>query len=327
MIFKNCTVIVGDGTVRKGVDIEIAGDRIGRIGENIRGDDPVDLTGKTVMPGFIDTHVHLMLSGESELVDAMRCGEADMTLTVYRNAFKALRAGFTTVCDKGARGDTTFAVRRAVNAGLLPGPRILACGRMICMTGGHGHFLGGREADGVDECRKAAREQLKAGADFLKIMASGGVLTKGSDPNAYQLEVEEMKAIVHEAKKVGRKTAAHAISSSSVRNAAAAGIGMIEHASRADEEAIRAMAEAGSVLVATLSSVLNEVAHGPDWVKEKAGPNLKGKKNIIAWTKKYGGRVLLGTDAGTPHNMHGDNAGEFGFLVEFGLDPMVALQA
>ena len=132
MVFKNCTIIVGDGTVKNKVDIEIEKDRIGRIAENIRGEDSVDL------------------------------------------------------------------------------------------TVGHGGWLGGREADGVDECRKAAREQLKDGADFLKIMATGGVLTKGSDPDAYQLEVEEMMAIVHEAKKVGKKTAAQAINSNGVVNAAEA---------------------------------------------------------------------------------------------------------
>lgn len=327
MVLKNCFIVVGNGEVREDTDIEVRDGKISGIGKNLTGDEVLDLEGKTVLPGFIDTHVHLMLSGEADPYDAMKHSDEMLTLICYRNAYLAFQAGFTTVCDKGARGKITFAVREMIASGQLPGPRLVVCGNMICMTGGHGHWLGGREADGVDECRKAAREQLRAGADFLKIMATGGVLTKGSDPDAYQLEIEEMAAIVHEAHKVGKKTAAHAINSAGVVNAVKAGIDMIEHASRADEEAIRFMAEHNVPMAVTISSAAQEVSKGPDWIREKATPNLKGKKVIIEYAKKHGATVVLGTDAGTPYNDHGENAHEFEFMVDRGLSVEESIKA
>jgi imidazolonepropionase-like amidohydrolase len=327
MILKNCFIVVGTGEVREQADIEVREGKITGIGKDLVGDQILDVKGKTVMPGFIDTHVHLMLSGEEDPYDAMKQSDEMLTLVCYQNAYRTLQAGFTTICDKGARGSVGFAVRDAINRGLLPGPRLIVCGRMICMTGGHGHWLGGREADGVDECRKAAREQLKNGADFLKIMATGGVLTRGSDPDAYQLEIEEMRAIVHEAHKVGKKTAAHAINSAGVINAVKAGIDTVEHASRADEEAIKLMAEHEVPMAVTISSAAQEVSKGPDWIREKATPNLKGKKTIIEYAKKVGARIILGTDAGTPYNEHGENAHEFEFMVDRGLSIEEAVRA
>jgi imidazolonepropionase-like amidohydrolase len=327
VLLRHCTVIDGHGGAPVDVDIEIRDGMIVNIGKDLPGDDGIDLKGKHVLPGFIDAHVHLMLSGEAESYDYAKHSDEYLTLVSYTNALNSLRAGFTTLCDKGARGGATFALKKAIQNHLVSGPHLLVCGRLICMTGGHGNWLGGREADGVDECRKAAREQLKAGADLLKIMATGGVLTQNSNPNTYQFEIDEMQAIVHEAHKAGVKASAHDLNTQGVINAVQAGVDMIDHASRAEAEAIAMMGKNGSSWVTTISSAAQEVERGPAWIQEKARPNLLGKAKIMAMAKKYDVTVVLGTDAGTPFNPHGANASEFVHLVEYGLTEMESIQA
>lgn len=327
VLLRRCTVIDGCGGSPMVADIEIENRRIAKIGQDLQGKDGIDLKGKWVLPGFIDAHVHFMLSGEAESYDFAKESDEYLTLVAYKNALNSLHAGFTTLCDKGARGGGTFALKKAIHDRLVPGPHLLVCGRLICMTGGHGHWLGGREADGVDECRKAAREQLKAGADLLKIMTTGGVLTQGSNPNAYQFDIDEMQAIVHEAHKAGVKTSAHDLNTQGVINAVQAGVDMIDHASRAEAEAIALMGKFGSDWVTTISSAAHELEQGPAWVQEKVRPNLAGKAKLVAMAKEYGVKIVLGTDAGTPFNPHGANSSEFVYLVKYGLTEMEAIQA
>ncbi|MDP3058208.1 MAG: amidohydrolase family protein, partial [bacterium] len=181
----NARVLAPELLYEKGA-IEFDGGKIVYIGENLRDcftGEIIDGEGHTVLPGLIDTHIHMTMDAVANQALHYSDSDATIALKAARNATATLRAGFTTVRDMGAKNHVDIAVRNAIAAGMILGPRMLVSGKPICMTGGHG-WVFGREADGPDETRKAAREQLKAGADIIKIMATGGVLTAGVDPGA-----------------------------------------------------------------------------------------------------------------------------------------------
>src|SRR5262249_18371365 len=197
-------------------------------------------------------HVHLCLTGDADPV--RRLASEASALTAIRAGLHAratVEAGVTTVRDLGGREYVELAVRQAIVDGLLPGPRVLAAGKVICMTGGHGAWIG-READGPDEVRKAVREQLKAGADLIKVIATGGVMTPGVEPGAPQLGLDELRAAVAEAHRAGRRVAAHAQGSQGITDAVTAGVTSIEHGIFLTEEIVARMRAAGTVLVPTL---------------------------------------------------------------------------
>src|SRR6266567_2576590 len=236
-------VVVEQGRIAQVVDISRA-PRARRI----------DLEGHTLLPGLINCHVHLCLGAEADPVRALKDDPAPLTaLKALRRAQETVEAGVTTVRDLGGREYVELAVRRAIAEGHFPGPRILAAGRPICMTGGHGSFLG-READGPDDARKAVREQLKAGADVIKLIATGGVMTPGVEPGSSQLTLEEMRAAIDEARKAGRRTAAHAQGSTGIADAIEAGITTIEHGIYLTDEIIASMKAKGVFLVPTLAA-------------------------------------------------------------------------
>ncbi|HET8840115.1 MAG TPA: amidohydrolase family protein, partial [Ktedonobacteraceae bacterium] len=184
----------------------------------------LDLSGQTVLPGLIDCHVHLAMDGPA---DSRLEGEMPWTtLLMLKHAQNNLAAGFTTVRDVGGRHWLEFSVRRAVEEGLWAGPRMQLAGKLLSMTSAGTPYYDGmyREADGVDEVRKAAREQFKAGADLIKVMATGAVLTPGEKPGAAQYGIDEIAAAVEEASKIGKRVAAHAHGIEGIRNAVAAGV-------------------------------------------------------------------------------------------------------
>ena len=245
-----------------------------------------DVGGATVLPGFIDTHVHLISNAEADPTNRMKASDEYLVLTAHKNAMTSLRSGFTTLCDKGSRNTVTLQLRRAITDSVVPGPRLLVCGRVITPTGGHSYQTGGREADGPTKCRHAAREQLKAGAD-LKVIATWGVLTKGSDPNAYQFNTDEMQAVAEEAHKVGKRVAAHALSSRGIANAVATGIDTIEHASLADKETIALMGEHQVPWVTTISAAKhNAESRAQPWIREKAEANIRRKRLIVQYAQR-----------------------------------------
>jgi imidazolonepropionase-like amidohydrolase len=247
------------------------------------------------------------------------------------NAYATLRAGFTTVRDLGAPHALNCDLMRAVDSGLVEGPRIVAAGRMITMTGGHGWPIG-READGADEVRKAVREQLKAGARAIKLMASGGVMTPGVDPRSPQLGLDELSAGVEEAHKAGVKTASHAQAAAGSRNAVFAGIDSIEHGIYLEDDVIEEMRRRGTVLVATIAApyninLLGEGAGTPPHVLEKSRMVAEAHIDSFRRAMRSGVTLAAGTDAGTPGNHHGRNAQELRLMVEHGLTPAEALRA
>ena len=213
----------------------------------------------------------------------------------------------------------------------MQGPGIVAAGRNLCMTGGHGWTMGW-ECDGPDACRKAAREELKAGVDVIKIMATGGVMTPGVEPGSPQLTEEEMRAAIEEAHKAGRKTATHAQGNTGIKNALRAGIDSIEHGCYLDEESIGMMLKNGTYLVPTLAAPRNIVDYGV----ENGVPEYAVKKSLVVMDNhirsfqdayKAGVKIAMGTDSGTPFNSHSGSAFEMQLMVEAGMAPGDAIVA
>src|SRR5229473_7228019 len=292
----------------------------------------IDLEGHTLLPGLINCHVHLCLGAEADPVRVLKDEPAALTaLKALRRAQETVEAGVTTVRDLGGRDYVELAVRRAVAEGHFPGPRILAAGRPICMTGGHGNFLG-READGPDDVRKAVREQLKAGADVIKLIATGGVLTPGVEPGSPQLTLEEMRAAVEEARKAGRLTAAHAQGSSGIADAIEAGITTIEHGIFLTDEIIASMKGKGVFLVPTLAAPAAICAGGlaagiPEFMVRKSDAVMPHHIASFQRAAKAGVRIAAGADSGTPLNFHGSLLPELELMVKYGMTPLEAIRS
>ncbi|HKZ07885.1 MAG TPA: amidohydrolase family protein [Methylomirabilota bacterium] len=294
--------------------------------------DRIDLAGHTLLPGLINCHVHLCLGAEADPVRPLRDDSLGVTvIKALLRARESVEAGVTTVRDLGGRDYAEIAVRRAVNEGWAPGPRILAAGKAICMTGGHGWWVG-READGPDDSRRAVREQLKAGADVIKLIATGGVMTPGVEPGASQLTAEEMGAAIDEARKAGRRTAAHAQGSEGIAAAVEAGITTIEHGIFLTEEIVARMKARGTYLVATLNAPAAISAGGlaagiPDYMVRKSDAVVPAHIASFQLARRVGVPIAAGSDAGTPLNRHGDYVSELELMVKYGLSPLEAIRA
>jgi imidazolonepropionase-like amidohydrolase len=257
--------------------------------------------------------------------------DATTALRAAVHAKKTLESGVTTVRDMGGKNYIDLALRDAIAGGMIPGPRMLASGRPVVMTGGHGWPMA-READGPDEVRKAVREQLKAGADVIKLMATGGVMTPGVEPGSPQLTLEELKAGVEEAGKAGRRTASHAQGTTGIKNAVLAGITSIEHGIFLTDEVIELMLERGTYLVPTLVAPYWIVKKGraagiPDYAVKKSEDVIEAHLASFRKALAAGVKIAFGTDAGTPFNEHGANTFELELMVENGMSPMQALEA
>jgi imidazolonepropionase-like amidohydrolase len=299
------------------------------------GASTLDMSGKTILPGLIDTHVHLDLHGMPDTYHESLVEDKLRTIRASNEMANTVRSGITTVRNAGSSNYIDIAVKRAVEEGLVIGPRILASGKIICMlTAGSEYFQGlYREADGVDENRRAAREQLKEGADLLKIMATGAIMNPGGTPGAPHLNVEEIRAVVEEGEKTGKHTAAHAHGAEGIKNAIKAGVRTIEHGTLADADALKMMADQGVFLISTLCSnywMLNNTSINgiPQFMFEKAEEVAKIRVENLHRALEAGVQVAMGTDAGTPYNYHGRNAMELVQYVDKGImDPIRAITA
>jgi imidazolonepropionase-like amidohydrolase len=307
-----------------------------------KDDKVIDLSKKTVMPGLIDMHVHIESeTSKDALAKRYTQNEADVAFQSTIYARKSLMAGFTTVRDCGGSG-VNISLRNAVNAGTVVGPRIFTAGKGVATTGGHGDPTNGSRRDlmgdpgpkegvinGPDDARKAVRQRYKDGADFIKITATGGVLSVAKDGSGPQFTQQEVNAIVEAAKDYGFHTAAHAHGAEGMKRAVLAGITTIEHGTLMDEEVMDLMIKMGTYHVPTIIAGRSaaEYAKIPGYYHPLVAPKAIeiGSKIQENFAKAYkrGVKIAFGTDAGV--YPHGENAREFGYMVEGGMPAIDAL--
>ncbi len=345
-LFTGGSLFDGTGLPPAPGDVVVEGDRIVHVGApgTGDGDESIDLTGRTLLPGLFDCHVHVMFSG----VDILRDLQTPFSYRFFvaaQNLAATVGAGITSVRDAGG---ADAGVRLAVERGLVTGPRLQISIDMLSQTGGHGdeHFPCGHcvpllsaeypgkpspIVDGPDEMRKKVREFIRAGADVIKVATSGGVLSVGSDPRRAHLRPAELDVLVEEATAAGRFVMAHAQAADGIKNAIRAGIRSIEHGVFLDDEAIELMLEHGTWLVPTLSAprwVIESVANGAqisDASLRKAHEVIEIHTESARRAVAAGVKVAMGTDAGV--GPHGDNLRELVLMRSVGMEPTEVLRA
>ncbi len=327
---SNKTVVVRDGRI-----VEI---RDGFVGEG----KVIDLRDAFVLPGFIDSHVHITSeNGPDARLDAVTKSDSDVLLDGVVYARRTVRAGFTTVIDLGGTPEVTFAMRDAIAAGKIIGPRMIAAGG-VAAHGGHGDIQGYRQeildlyrsptlCSGADDCARAVRQAVQSGADIIKTASTGGVMSATAAGVGQQMSDAELTSLVETAHRLGRQVAAHAHGTDGVNAALRAGVDSIEHGTFLDAESIRMMKAKGTYLVPTLlaGDTVARQAKTAEWmpapVRAKAlqvGPQMLD----MARRARVGGvKIAFGTDSGV--SVHGENAKEFALLVQAGFTPLDAIRA
>jgi imidazolonepropionase-like amidohydrolase len=335
-----------DGIADRPIDeavVLIEGDRIVAVGSrlSIPADARViDLGDATLMPGFIDCHTHITGQADDYYKSLVRQSSIDDAVRAHVYAERTLQAGFTTIRNVGAEDFVDIALRNAIDEGMVRGPRIVAAGHAIGSTGGHADRTGVSPylhiegftgvADGVDGVRLKVREQIKYGADVIKMIASAGVLTEEDSVGAPQYSQAEMDALVDEAHRWDRKVAAHAHGTEAIKMAVRAGVDSIEHGSFIDDEGIRMMKARGTYLVADIYNddyILAEYArlNFPQKILDKERLVGRTQRENFRKAVQAGVKIAFGTDAGV--YPHGDNGKQFAKMVEWGQTPMQAIKA
>jgi len=339
-ILNNCILI--DGTGKELIHDAVLVIREGKIAyagaasewkESDSSSTVVDLHGQFVLPGLIDAHVHLSGSGEADSQFSAPTGQ--MALKILSNAQKNLAAGITTVRDLGGWSELEFDVRRAIQRSEFAGPRMCLAGRFISITEAGADYYAGmyRVADGVDEVIKAVREQVKNGADVIKMGVTGAVLVESGVPGATHFNFDEMQALVSEAKKFGKPVAMHAHGIDGIRKAVEAGVNTLEHGTylHQDPNVIRQMTERGVFLVPTMKVgwdiIPAENSNIPNWIMRKNKESQGDVERSLKMAYDAGVKIAMGSDVGTPLNYHGENALEAYWMHKAGLSPTEALVA
>jgi len=335
IILRDAQIIDGCGDAQARGFVVIEKNQIVEVGKGPgpskkNGHEAIDLDGRCLLPGMIDCHVHLCIDGSADPMQSLQKDSATMiTLKAARQARLTLLGGVTTVRDLGSANGISGSLRDAITLGVVTGPRVVTTNQAVCITGGQGWQFS-RQADGPDDVRRAVREQIRAGADAIKMMATGGVITPGVEPGSPQFTLEELKAGAEEAHKAGRKIAAHAQGNEGIKNSLRAGFDTIEHGIYLDDEAIALLLEKKAVLVPTLSAPFNIMEKGeksgiPSFIIEKTRRVKDAHVASIKKAHKAGVPIASGADSGTPFNLHGENLRELELLVGIGLSPMEAI--
>lgn len=321
----------GEEPRRDGV-LVVEGDRV--VGVDVPApEDALTVEAACVVPGLVNAHAHLEMDGNPNAVGYFaQSTPIGRALIAACNARRALDAGVTSMRDLGACDRIALEVRDAITRGALPGPNIVAAGQVICMTGGHGSFAG-RTVDGVDEIRRAVREQRRDGATWIKFIATGGVLTPHAIPGLAELTPDELTAGVEEAHRLGLAAAAHAIGPDGIVNALRAGIDSIEHGHLIDDAGIELLVDGGAYLVPTLAAIAAIVEAGPDAglpteIVRKARDIAEHAEANLRRAVAAGARIAGGSDAGTPFNGHDNYPREIELMhTMLGMTPREALRA
>ena len=338
-----------DGVLVKNGAVAVEGNLIAAVGEleELRAKYPeaehVSLPGHTLMPGLIDAHLHVSFNGEPEYWDiVLKQTTPYRTLTGLRNVQRDLMAGFTSLRVMGEKSFLDIGLKKAINAGVAWGPRLVCSGQNLTVTGGHADItlvpeiryeegLGGIIIDGEDAFRKGTRQQIKAGADLIKLVFTGGMMSE-STPGLEHMSYEEARAAIVEAHRMGKKTAAHAQGTEGIKTCVRAGIDSIEHGCYLDEEGAAMMAANGTFLVPTLIaafSMTNEKDLGnvPPYFLTKAKAAQERAVLALEYAQAAGVPIAMGTDVGSPFNRHGENAQELELMVKAGLHPVDVLRS
>jgi imidazolonepropionase-like amidohydrolase len=333
---------VHSGKVLDEQTIVVTGDKIAAVAPSasilaMTGDKVIDLGSLTVLPGMIDVHTHITGNPDFDPYKELIGTDAKEAITGVVNARTTLLAGFTTIRNVGAGGYTDVDLRDAINDGQVEGPHMLVSGPPLGITGGHCdenllpikyHVVGDGVADGIAAVQHQVRQNIKYGVDLIKICATGGVLSKGDDPQASQYTLEEMKAIVADAHRLGRKVAAHAHGAQGILWASEAGVDSIEHGSYINDEAIAVMKKNGTYLVPTLylEDWMLESGHLPDFYHHKMVDVSAVAKKNIQHAMESGVKIAMGTDAAV--YPHGLNAHELDVYVnQLHMAPLAAIQS
>jgi len=335
-------VEVVSGKVLDNQMILVEGDIIKEVGPAIQAPANaivLSLASAWVLPGLIDCHTHITSQNENYYDDIFRKSPIDRAVYAHVFARRTLDAGFTTCRDVGSAEFVDVSLKKAIDAGKIPGPRLFVAGHPLSATGGHADLSGFSPylrfdnfdgvVDGVDQIRKKIRWNIKFGADLIKFTATAGVLSEEESVGAPQFSAEEMKTIVEEAAMWGRKVAAHAHGAEGIRRAVQAGVASIEHGSLLDDEGAAMMKQRGTFLVPTVYVGYAVEEHAKEWhlpekLIEKARSINAQKKDCLRRAVRAGVKIAYGTDAGV--FPHGENAKDFRYLVEAGLTPMQAIQ-
>ena len=337
-----------NGVVQRDKTLVIRGNQVVEVRDGFVGDASqgkvVDLRQAFVLPGLIDSHVHLTSQqNPNARLEEVTLSDADQAMVGARYARRTLMAGFTTVADLGASNQAIFALRNAVRNGDVPGPRIIAAGSSVSIHGGHGDINGYREdvmhllssesiCSGPEDCMRAVRTQVRAGADIIKITATGGVLSNTAAGLNQQFSDDELSAIVGSAHRMGRQVTAHAHGVDGINAFLRAGGDSIEHGTYLDDQSIRLFKSNGTWLIPTLlaGDFVARIASGPDnfFTSAQTAKALEAGPKMLNMARRAhegGVKIAFGTDSGV--SAHGDNAQEFALLVRAGLSPLEAIQA
>jgi len=329
------------------VVVVVEGDKILEVGTRDRIKIPsgayrIDLGKKTLMPGMVDAHLHIMGSRSYSAAEELTTPHDLLVLQAAEDCFKLLKAGFTMVRDCGS--SIALSLKRAIENGIIPGPRIFAAGRPLSQTAGHGdiHYLPRDEVlrqgillcDGPDDCRRAAREALRDGVDLIKISTTGGVGSEKDNPWEPQFTVEEIETITYEAHNVGKRVASHAQGAQGIKNAIIGGVDTIEHGFFLDDECVKLMLEHGTYYVPTFALVevykrsVESPYDMPPWRLRKQQMCIEAMPESLMKAYKAGVKIATGPDYfGAPLRAHGDNADELIAMVKYGMKPMDVLVA